>query len=74
MPLRVERSAGDRFADVRRVASTGSTNTDLVELARAGAPEGVVLVADHQSAGRRLPPTSSAARRCRWPPSMPWRR
>jgi BirA family biotin operon repressor/biotin-[acetyl-CoA-carboxylase] ligase len=52
MPLRVERSAGDRFADVRRVASTGSTNTDLVELARAGAPEGVVLVADHQTAGR----------------------
>ena len=52
MPVGVESSAGDRFADVRRVASTGSTNTDLVELARAGAPEGVVLVADHQTAGR----------------------
>ena len=52
MPARVQRAGGGRFADVRRVASTGSTNTDLVALARAGAPEGVVLVADHQTAGR----------------------
>ena len=37
---------------VRRVAETGSTNSDLAELARAGAPEGTVLVADHQRAGR----------------------
>ncbi len=41
-----------RFADVRRVAETGSTNTDLLTLARTGAPEGVVLVTDHQTAGR----------------------
>jgi len=41
-----------RFADVRRVAETGSTNTDLLALARAGAPEGVVIVTDHQTAGR----------------------
>ena len=38
--------------DVRRTAETTSTNADLLELARAGAPEGVVLVADHQTAGR----------------------
>lgn len=41
-----------RFTDVRRVAETGSTNTDVMELARRGEPEGVVLVADHQTAGR----------------------
>jgi BirA family biotin operon repressor/biotin-[acetyl-CoA-carboxylase] ligase len=44
--------AGTRFSDVRWVAVTGSTNADLLEAARAGAPEGVVLVADHQTAGR----------------------
>jgi BirA family transcriptional regulator, biotin operon repressor / biotin---[acetyl-CoA-carboxylase] ligase len=35
-----------------RVAETGSTNTDLVDAAAAGAPHGTVLVADHQTAGR----------------------
>ena len=40
------------FADVRWVAETGSTNADLADLAATGAPEGVVLVADHQTAGR----------------------
>ena len=44
--------AGTRFGVVRRVAETGSTNADLLAEARSGAPEGVVLVADHQSAGR----------------------
>jgi BirA family transcriptional regulator, biotin operon repressor / biotin---[acetyl-CoA-carboxylase] ligase len=43
---------GTRFADVRWVASTGSTNADALELARDGAPEGIVVVADHQTAGR----------------------
>ncbi|HEY6696817.1 MAG TPA: biotin--[acetyl-CoA-carboxylase] ligase [Acidimicrobiales bacterium] len=43
---------GSRFADVRWVASTGSTNADVLALARDGVPEGVVVVADHQSAGR----------------------
>ena len=38
--------------DVRRLVETGSTNADAVALARAGAPEGIVLVADHQTAGR----------------------
>lgn len=46
------RLAGTRFADVRHVAETGSTNADVLALARAGASEGVVLVADHQTAGR----------------------
>lgn len=41
-----------RFTDVRHVSETGSTNTDVMELARQGEPEGVVLVADHQTAGR----------------------
>src|SRR5690606_30963034 len=44
--------AGRRFADVRWVTTTGSTNADVLALARDGAPEGVVVVADHQSAGR----------------------
>jgi BirA family biotin operon repressor/biotin-[acetyl-CoA-carboxylase] ligase len=43
--------AGPAF-DVRWVAETGSTNTDAMALARDGAPEGVVVVADHQTAGR----------------------
>lgn len=34
------------------VASTASTNADLAEAARTGEPEGTVLVADHQSAGK----------------------
>jgi BirA family biotin operon repressor/biotin-[acetyl-CoA-carboxylase] ligase len=37
---------------VQHVNETGSTNADLLALARAGAPEGTVLVADHQTAGR----------------------
>ena len=32
-------------------AETGSTNADVAELALAGAPEGLVLVAEAQSAG-----------------------
>ncbi|WP_436792983.1 biotin--[acetyl-CoA-carboxylase] ligase [Actinospongicola halichondriae] len=34
------------------MAETGSTNADVMTLAREGAPEGVVVVADHQTAGR----------------------
>ncbi|NED95187.1 biotin--[acetyl-CoA-carboxylase] ligase [Phytoactinopolyspora alkaliphila] len=37
---------------VTRVAETASTNADVAELARNAAPEGTVLVADHQTAGR----------------------
>jgi BirA family biotin operon repressor/biotin-[acetyl-CoA-carboxylase] ligase len=43
---------GTRFADVRWVRETGSTNTDVLELARQGEAEGTVVVADHQTAGR----------------------
>jgi BirA family biotin operon repressor/biotin-[acetyl-CoA-carboxylase] ligase len=43
---------GTRFTDVRWVAETGSTNRDLLAEASAGAPEGLVLVADHQTSGR----------------------
>ncbi|MGH9135518.1 MAG: biotin--[acetyl-CoA-carboxylase] ligase, partial [Acidimicrobiales bacterium] len=45
-------SGPPRFVDVQRVVETGSTNSDLLALARQGAPEGTVLVADHQTAGR----------------------
>lgn len=44
--------AGTVFGSVRFVARTGSTNADLLAAARAGEPEGSVLVADHQTAGR----------------------
>lgn len=50
------------------VAATGSTNADVAARARAGEPEGYVLLADHQSAGRGrmtrtwlAPPRSSLA-------------
>lgn len=42
---------GTRFADLRWVGSTGSTNADLIDAARGGAGE-QALVADHQHAGR----------------------
>lgn len=44
--------AGARFERVVWVAETGSTNADLLARARSGAPDGEVLVADHQTAGR----------------------
>lgn len=37
---------------IRRVAETGSTNSDLIALARKGEPEGSWLRADRQSGGR----------------------
>jgi len=40
------------FTDVRRFDSIDSTNRYLLDEARSGAPEGVVAVADHQTAGR----------------------
>ncbi len=43
---------GARFTDVRRIDETGSTNDDLMELGRQGEPEGIVLVAGHQTVGR----------------------
>ncbi len=53
-----DRGDGARIAgpvgrfDVHRVAETGSTNADVMARAREGAAEGLVLVADHQTAGR----------------------
>jgi BirA family biotin operon repressor/biotin-[acetyl-CoA-carboxylase] ligase len=43
---------GSLWREVAVVASTGSTNTDLVARASRGAPEGLVLVAEEQTAGR----------------------
>jgi BirA family biotin operon repressor/biotin-[acetyl-CoA-carboxylase] ligase len=40
------------FTDVRWFAELDSTNRHLVDEARAGAPAGLVVVADHQTAGR----------------------
>lgn len=47
-----EALARTRFGDLRWVAETGSTNSDVLALARHGAPEGTVVVADHQQEGR----------------------
>ncbi len=43
---------GRLWHDVRVVAETGSTNTDLLAVSRSGISEGVVLAAEVQSAGR----------------------
>ncbi len=43
---------GSMWTSVRVVPATGSTNADLAAAARAGAPEGQVLVAEQQQAGR----------------------
>jgi len=56
-----DRLGGTRFTTVRTYAELESTNTALVEEARRGAPEGLVVVADHQTGGRgRLGRTWSA--------------
>jgi BirA family transcriptional regulator, biotin operon repressor / biotin---[acetyl-CoA-carboxylase] ligase len=44
--------AGGFWRDVIVTEQTGSTNDDLLARARSGAPEGTVLVAEVQSAGR----------------------
>jgi BirA family biotin operon repressor/biotin-[acetyl-CoA-carboxylase] ligase len=54
-PTFVERRLADRevpWPAPHVVATTGSTNADLMQLAREGAPEGTVIVADEQTAGR----------------------
>jgi BirA family biotin operon repressor/biotin-[acetyl-CoA-carboxylase] ligase len=45
-------AAASRFATIDWVAETGSTNTDLVAVARRPPRREFALVADHQSAGR----------------------
>lgn len=78
MPTGGEPTGAGRFGDVRRVAETGSTNADLMALAAAGAPEGVVLVADHQTVGRgrrgrswEAPPRSSLLASVLFRPPLP---
>lgn len=48
----VSAMSGPGRIEVRRFASLDSTNRYLMDEARAGAPDGVVAVADHQTAGR----------------------
>lgn len=43
---------GQPWTRVQVVPSTGSTNADVADAVRAGAAEGLVLVANHQRAGR----------------------
>jgi BirA family biotin operon repressor/biotin-[acetyl-CoA-carboxylase] ligase len=43
---------GSFWREVRVVTETGSSNTDLLADAGGGAPEGIVLAAEYQSAGR----------------------
>ncbi|MCW2864135.1 MAG: biotin--acetyl-CoA-carboxylase ligase [Actinoallomurus sp.] len=43
---------GGLWREIRVLEETGSTNTDLAELARAGAEPGLVLVAESQTSGR----------------------
>jgi BirA family biotin operon repressor/biotin-[acetyl-CoA-carboxylase] ligase len=45
-------AAATRFADLRFLDSVDSTNDYVAREARIGAPEGLVVVADHQEAGR----------------------
>jgi BirA family biotin operon repressor/biotin-[acetyl-CoA-carboxylase] ligase len=40
---------------IRRLAEVSSTNTVALEAAKQGAPEGLVIAADHQTAGRGKP-------------------
>ncbi|MGI8681762.1 MAG: biotin--[acetyl-CoA-carboxylase] ligase, partial [Mycobacteriales bacterium] len=43
---------GGLWRELRVVAETGSTSADAAAAARSGAAEGLVIVAEHQSAGR----------------------
>ena len=57
-----ESGTGPARWDVRHFASIDSTNRYVLDQARAGAPNGLVAVADHQTAGRgRLGRTWEAA-------------
>ncbi|HEX4775535.1 MAG TPA: biotin--[acetyl-CoA-carboxylase] ligase [Acidimicrobiia bacterium] len=46
------RLAGTRFGELRVLDEVDSTNRVVLDDARAGAPEGLVVVAEHQTAGR----------------------
>lgn len=45
-------AGGSLWSDIRVIAETGSTNEDVLKLAGDGAPEGLVLAAESQTAGR----------------------
>jgi BirA family transcriptional regulator, biotin operon repressor / biotin---[acetyl-CoA-carboxylase] ligase len=45
-------TAGSMWTDIRVLAETGSTNSDLLRLAADGAPQGLVIAAQAQTAGR----------------------
>src|ERR687898_2863990 len=71
---------GSFVTDLRVVPSTGSSNDDVAALASAGAPEGLVLVAEEQTGGRgrldrgwRSPPRAglSFSVLLRPPPAVP---
>jgi len=49
---RVAGPTGTRFGEVHWFERLDSTNRYLLDAARSGAPEGLVVVADHQTAGR----------------------
>ncbi len=60
-PEATPQPASGRFAEVRRLAATDSTNREALDAARDGAADGLVVVADVQRAGRgRLGRTWSA--------------
>jgi BirA family transcriptional regulator, biotin operon repressor / biotin---[acetyl-CoA-carboxylase] ligase len=50
--VRAELAASTRFGDLRFVDAVDSTNRMVLDLARAGEPEGLVVAADLQTAGR----------------------
>jgi BirA family transcriptional regulator, biotin operon repressor / biotin---[acetyl-CoA-carboxylase] ligase len=50
--VRAQLAASTRFRDVRFVDELDSTNRAVLDMARAGEPEGVVLATDLQTAGR----------------------
>src|ERR1700739_1157355 len=50
--VRAGLAASTRFSDIRFLEETDSTNRVVAELAAAGAPEGLVVAADLQTAGR----------------------
>ncbi len=50
--VRAALAAETRFQDVRVLESVGSTNKLVAALAARGAPEGLVVTTDHQTAGR----------------------
>ncbi len=52
MVSRVATQSANRPFRILHVSVTGSTNAELLDRARAGEPAGLVLIADHQTAGR----------------------